>query len=274
MRVIWFSNGVLACLFLALSASASGADPTLGTLAKAGDAKQCLSDLRDFDSQMRQDGYWLDGTGFDFGDYVDGAFPAGQTSAGYLKVKPAYQIDHLFTAANILGAEGLQDACSAVLAETRQIYSRYILDLRSGYIPRIDREKRRQGQITSAHPVNDGKTGFRVDHLIGSAVRSPDDRSLGSVQDVVINPETDKVAYLMLASGRIFSPGETLTPVPWQDFDATSTYDLLVLDASASSIAAAPKIDLGRYTSPAGFDQQRLAVDDYWKSRIGSAVKN
>ncbi len=274
MRVLSFSSGALTCLFLALSAPASGADPTPGIPAKAGDAKQCLSDLRDFDSQMRKDGYWLDGTGFDFGDYVDGTFPAGQTSTGYLKVRPAYQIEHLVAAANILGAEGLQDACSAVLAETRQIYSRYILDLRSGYIPQVDREKRRQRQITSAHPVNDGKTGFRVDNLIGSAVRSPDDRTLGTVQDVVINPETDKVAYLMLASGRIFSPGEKLTPVPWQDFDATSTYDLLVLDASASSIAAAPKIDLGQYTSPAGFDQQRLAVDDYWKARIGVLGKN
>ena len=82
---------------------------------------------------------------------------------------------------------------------------------------------------------------MRSDELVGTKVRSPQNEALGSIDDLVMNLQTGKITYLVIARGGIFGIDEKLVPVPWIDFKVTPNVKLLVLDATKDTLEAAPQ---------------------------------
>ena len=105
-----------------------------------------------------------------------------------------------------------------MLAATRKIYKVYVADMRSGKVPPVDLPGWRQLEIAAATPVTNMNSSFRSDELVGTDVRSPQNEALGSVEDLVMSPKTDKIAYLVVARGGIFGIDEKHVPVPWEAF--------------------------------------------------------
>lgn len=246
------------------------------TLSATAPAETCLSDLRAFDSQMQKDGYWLGGSGFGFGyGYPMVGYPtpglAGATGAGYQNVRPAYEIRTLVASANILARHGQQQPCEDVLATTRDMYKLYAANMRSGAVRNIDGPSWRQQQIAAAQPVDATNSSFRSDQLLGTEVLNPQNEDLGTVDDLVMSPQTGKIAYLVLARGGwIFGIGEKYVPVPWDDFKAAPGVNLLVLDAAKSAMDAAPQVKSDQFAITGKFDQQSQKVDAYWKTHLSS----
>jgi len=52
----------------------------------------------------------------------------------------------------------------------------------------------RRQQIETAVPVADDNVAYRSDQLIGASIVNVQDESLGSVDDIVMNPQTGKIA--------------------------------------------------------------------------------
>ncbi|MEO6945557.1 MAG: PRC-barrel domain-containing protein [Nitrobacter sp.] len=281
------STAVGICLGLAVplraaepSASGAASPPSSNkeTAASIKPAEKCLSDFREFGSQMQKDGYWLGGSGYGYpmmGGYGfghdyglrEGGGPPAHTSS-YQNVRPGYDLRILIAAGNILAREGQQQACEGVLAATRNSYKLYVADMHSRNAPMVDMPGWQQRQISAAQPVTGKDTSFRSDQLVGTEVRNPQNESLGSVDDIVMNPQTDKIAYLIIARGGFLGIDEKYIAVPWADFKVTPRASLLVLDATKSVMEAGPLVNHDQFAKPGLFDQESHKVDAYWKTHL------
>ena len=280
------TSSVTACICFGLAAPALAAGPVAtanppaanGTASAAKPAEKCLADLRAFDSQMQKDGYWLSGSGYGYGYPMMGGYGFGYpmrggamaTQTGYRDVRPGYDVRTLIAAANILARSGQQQACEDLLATTKNTYKLYVADLKSGKTSTSAEPDWQQRQVAAATPVTAKDTSFRSDQLIGTEVRNPQNEALGSVDDIVMSPQTGKIAYLVIARGGIFGIDEKYVPVPWEDFKATPNASLLVLDTTKSVMEASPQVSHEQFATPGQFDQESQKVDAYWKANLSN----
>jgi sporulation protein YlmC with PRC-barrel domain len=251
--------------------------PVARTDAAAGAAQSCLTDIRAFSDQMRKDGYWLGGSTYGYGYPLDGygygysmgGYPPGNTNL-YQNARSGYEVRNLIASANILGQAGQQQTCEAVLATTRDIYKQYAADLHNRGVSTPDGPDWQRQQIAAALPVADKTMAIRSDQLLDTDVRNPQDQGLGSVHDIVLDPKTGKIAYLIVARGGVFGFDRKYVPIPWSDFKITQNASLLVLDAAKAAVDGAPEVSDDQF-SPAGhFDKESQKVDAYWKTHLVS----
>ena len=189
-------------------------------------AEKCLSDLHAFDSQMQKDGYWLGSSGYGYGypmggagygyrhPMMDGRPEATATplspqsdrhefrNSGYQNVRPGYEVRMLITSANILARHGKQQACEDVLATTRDIYKLYVADLHSSGVRMADVPGWQRQQLAAAQPITSKNTSFRSDELLGTDVRDPQNEALGSIDDLVMSPQSVSYTHLTLPTNR------------------------------------------------------------------------
>ena len=81
------------------------------------------------------------------------------------------------------------------------------------------------------------------------------------------SPQTDKIAYLVIAPDGNFGIDGKNFPVPLEDFNITPNANLLVLDTSKGALDAAPRVD--PFTT-SGIDLQSRTVDAYWKAHLSN----
>jgi sporulation protein YlmC with PRC-barrel domain len=281
-------SSVAACVCLGLGAPAVSAQtaatpaaktppPVVQTADVSKPAEACLKDVRAFADQMQKGGYWLGGSGNAYGYPMGGygygyarpmAGSAANRPAGYENARPGYEIHILMASANILAQNGQQQPCEDVLTTTRAIYTTYAANLHGSGMMAADGPGWEQQQIKSALPVTGQNVAFRSDQLIDTDVRNAKNESLGSVHDLVMSPQTGKIAYLTIARGGVFGIGESFVPVPWDDFKTTQNVGLLVLDTTKAVMDAAPTVTYHKFSLPGQFDQESQKVDTYWKTNL------
>lgn len=257
---------------------AFGSAVALAQTTAAKPAQQCMTDLTAFDSQLQKDGYWLHGSGYGYGypmygyGYAYGGerLPAASSlqANGYWRARPGYEVRTLLASANILAQRGDQQACESVLGSARVIYTTYSADLRSGKVPRVDVSAWRRQQIATAVAVTDADIAFRSDQLVGAGVVNAQGVDLGSVDDIVMDPQSGKIAYLVIARGGIFGFGQKYVPVPWADFKAAPGNKLFVLASTKAGMDAAPQVKEDQNLQQADFAAESQKVNAYWVAHL------
>ncbi len=256
--------------------SASGSQPMAGK-----PAETCMSAVRAFTAEMSKQGYWVGGSDYGYGygyGYPMGAYgygygmmtagrPIGATG-GYATARPGYEIRTLVASANILANTGNKQACESVLASARTVYTRYAADLHDRGVSWADQPGWRQREIAAAQPVMGKDVSFRYDQLLDADVVNPGNEALGSVHDLVTDPQTGKIAYVVISRGGLFGIGASYTPVPWNDFKAASNGSLLVLDTTKTVVAAAPQGRGDQFTKAGQFDAESQKIEAYWTAHV------
>jgi sporulation protein YlmC with PRC-barrel domain len=104
----------------------------------------------------------------------------------------------------------------------------------------------------------------RASVLIGTDVRNNQNEKVGEVKDIVLDSQSDKASYLVLASGGIAGIGEKQIAVPLQAVRSDPDGKSLLVDLSTDDIKNAP--DLGDdWPSAAGQEWQQ--AKDYFADK-------
>jgi sporulation protein YlmC with PRC-barrel domain len=242
-------------------------------------AALCRNDVQTFNAKIEKEGYWLGGSDYGYGypmggiGYGDGYGTIGYAPGnppGFQDARPGYEIRILLASANIMAANGQQQGCEDILETTKGIYEAHLSEVHRDGSRFADRSGWQLKELAAAHPVTADHTSFRSDELIDTAVRDTRDQALGSVQDLVTDPKTGKVAYLVIARGGIFGIDQKYVPVPWDDFKVTADMKLLVLDTTKAAMDTAPEVTHNEILTPTQFDKRSQEVDAYWKIHLAN----
>jgi sporulation protein YlmC with PRC-barrel domain len=79
--------------------------------------------------------------------------------------------------------------------------------------------------------------------LIGAEVRNPQDESLGTLKDLMIDTASGKSAFGVLSFGGVLGLGNKLFAVPWDNFTVDGEREKLVLDIARDRLKDAPGFD-------------------------------
>ncbi len=85
--------------------------------------------------------------------------------------------------------------------------------------------------------------------IIGTRVVNAKAESLGEIREIVIDPKTGRVAYVVVAFGGFLTMGEKLFAIPFTAFDYNLTNNEYVLHVPKERLEQAPGFDSEHWPS-------------------------
>jgi hypothetical protein len=105
------------------------------------------------------------------------------------------------------------------------------------------------------------------DKVEGTAVYGPDQRKIGTVQRVMIDKISGKVAYAVVSFGGFLGMGEDYYPMPWAKLDYDTSLGGYRVDITEDQLKGAPKFN--RSTDGNWSDRSRdTTVYDYYNTPL------
>jgi hypothetical protein len=105
------------------------------------------------------------------------------------------------------------------------------------------------------------------DKVEGTAVYGPDDRKIGTVQRVMIDKVSGKVAYAVVSFGGFLGMGEDYYPMPWSKLNYDTSLGGYRVDVTEDQLKGAPKFN--RNTDWDWSDRSRdRTVHDYLQNAL------
>jgi len=89
----------------------------------------------------------------------------------------------------------------------------------------------------------------RASNIIGTDVVNSNGDDLGDIKEVVIDPNTGKVAYAVVSFGGFMSMGEKLFAIPFSALVYDEAENEYVLDVSKERLESAPGFDADNWPS-------------------------
>jgi sporulation protein YlmC with PRC-barrel domain len=100
---------------------------------------------------------------------------------------------------------------------------------------------------TSSSGAQASKTSERmskdcsVNKILHADVKSKDGQALGGVEDILLNPNTGKIDFVVLGQGGVLGIGEDRIPVPWKAVSTESDGTLLI-NKDKAQLKSAPSL--------------------------------
>lgn len=289
---------VASVIAFVLPASAQQENEENQASAQTGETSQCMEQLQQLVQSMQEDGYWLSGyrgygtagvmspsaarstapvdaqpeqmtgelevqpEGQDTTQDVPGGAPWGGAT---WEQRPQFEIGVLYRAGYVLAQNGKEEACQTVADATQERYERYVSDLQELGVDPQEVTTWRQAAIADSQPVTEMEGSFRVEDVIGTDIRNAQDNNLGSIEDVMLDPQTGEIQYVVVGYGGFLGVDTDDVVVPWERLRVTPGMNAFVLPVDEAAMEQAPQLPDGGLV-----DQQQTGsinpeeVDSYW----------
>ncbi|OHV72601.1 PRC-barrel domain-containing protein [Ensifer sp. LCM 4579] len=286
--------GILSTLVLAVPAYAQEGAAEAVQQRQSAQQSGCLDRLNALAQRMDEDSYWLAGySGYRVDAYgnaypprVPGVAAPGETLPGAAAPsaaeavrpggispwanitwagRPHYEIRTLFRAANILAGGGDEQGCDSVVNAAEQRYDSYTKQLADLGVDPQEIATWRQAELAAAVPVSETSFPRRVDDIMGADLRNVQDEDLGDVEDVVLDPHTGNILYVVVSRGGFFGIGSEMVAVPWDRLRVSPSMSTFVLPVDEAAIEQAPRVASETLVDPTQTGSIRKSdVESYW----------
>lgn len=113
----------------------------------------------------------------------------------------------------------------------------------------------------SAH-ARDKSGVLKASELLGMKVQGTDGKSLGSIKDLVIDPEDGDIEYAVLDFGGFAGIGDKYFAVPWEALKLDQPNKKIMLDVSKKDLKQAPGFDKNNWPD---FSEQRVVIYEFYE---------
>src|ERR1700676_5576776 len=115
-------------------------------------------------------------------------------------------------------------------------------------------------------PTASGHTNaIRAKKVIGTDVKSPAGKSIGKVEDILLEKQSNNIMYAVVGFGGFLGMGEKYHPLPWSVLNYDETQGAYVVNLTKEQLAAAPADSLDALTQSDG-QGYRDRVYGYYKA--------
>lgn len=104
---------------------------------------------------------------------------------------------------------------------------------------------------------------LKASDLIGMKVQGTDGKKLGSIKDLVIDPEDGEVQYAVLDFGGFIGVGDKYFAVPWEALQLDQQNKKIALDVTKKDLKDAPGFDKNHWPD-LGEQQQVVVIYEYY----------
>jgi sporulation protein YlmC with PRC-barrel domain len=103
---------------------------------------------------------------------------------------------------------------------------------------------------------------LKASDVIGTKVEGTDGKSLGSIKDLVIDPEDGEIQYAVLDFGGFAGLGDKYFAVPWEALEFDPTRKKLALDLHKKDLKDAPGFDKNNWPD---LNEQQVAIFEFYE---------
>lgn len=123
------------------------------------------------------------------------------------------------------------------------------------------------GSMTSTMGTGTLNRTLLASKLLDYNVQGANGEDLGEVKDAIINPQSGKIQYVVLASGGVLGIGEKWIPVPLKALTIGQADNTFALNVTQQDLSNAPNFDLNKLpdTTAPGWDAN---LQSYWNQLI------
>ena len=110
-------------------------------------------------------------------------------------------------------------------------------------------------------------SAIRAKKVIGTNVKDPSGATIGTVEDIVLDKQSNRIIFAVVGFGGFLGMNEKYHPVPWSALDYVESEDSYVVPFTKEQLQAAPADSLDMLTRQDGAAAYATRADEYYKVR-------
>ena len=108
---------------------------------------------------------------------------------------------------------------------------------------------------------------IRANKVIGTTVRNAAGESIGKVEDVILDKQSNNVMFAVIGFGGFLGMGEKYHPVPWNTLNYDDAQDVYVVNFTKAQLEGAPADSIEELTKNDGTNYRDRSFEYYGASR-------
>ena len=110
-------------------------------------------------------------------------------------------------------------------------------------------------------------TAIRAKKVIGTSVKDTSGEKIGTVEDIVLDKQTNTILFAVVGFGGVLGAGEKFHPLPWSTLDYDEKEDAYVVPYTEDQLKAAPADTINELTKNDGLGYRDRTYDYYKADR-------